>query len=212
MKIAQIEKYRNKVNPRISKDISSIFKPYWQLINKSSDYYKLRSIGIDIGRINIKVKKDVENLLEAFKKAALARIEEKASKVHAKDEDIEKNNINFPKISKKHWPLLYNSMFGKMVVNLSYEDFKIITNRANKIRFYSFEIRNNKILERKIKAALRNMKNAILILTGNRETTLDELDSVWDCTLRNIPKKAKTAFAYKIGNVRNLQLNLLTTK
>ena len=38
MKQAVIRKLKQRVNPKIAKDISNIIKPYWQSINKSSDY------------------------------------------------------------------------------------------------------------------------------------------------------------------------------
>jgi len=56
------------------------------------------------------------------------------------------------------------------------------------------------------------MSNAILILTGNEETTLDELDYVWQYALKYLPKNGKTSFAYKIDDVDKLQLNLMAIK
>ena len=82
---AEIENYKKKVNPKIARDISDIIKPYWKLIDKSSDYYKLQSLGIDIGKINIKVKKDVERLLLAFQKAAWDKIDEKIKRIEGTD-------------------------------------------------------------------------------------------------------------------------------
>ena len=37
LKMAKIEKYKKSVNPKIAKDISDIIKPYWELIDKSSE-------------------------------------------------------------------------------------------------------------------------------------------------------------------------------
>lgn len=213
MNLAKIEKYKKKVNPKISKDISNIFRPYWRLINKSSDYYKLKSIGIDIGRINVKVKKGVERLLEAFKAAALDKIEEKIKCIHQSEKAIGRmDKPRFPKINKKYWPLLYNSMFGKMVVNLSYEDFKMIIHKNRKIDFHSLKFDKKDDMDSKIKPILKKKRNAILILTGNAETTLDELDSVWGSVLKCLPKNAKTAFAYNINDVDKLEVNILTVK
>ena len=90
----KISEYKKRVNPKIAKDISNIIKPYWQLINKSSDYYKLRSIGIDVGKINIKVKEDVERLLDAFKDAAFDKIEKKVQHLYGNDKIKDYNTKN----------------------------------------------------------------------------------------------------------------------
>ena len=214
---SKIEKYKRRVNPKIAKDISSIIKPYWDLINKSSDYYKLRTLAIDVGKINIKVKEDVERLLEAFKDAAFDKIHKKIQHLYGKDKIREYNTKNIKGFLEKHnidliyYSTIFNAIYGKMMINLGLEDFKLITNNAKKVKFYSAEIGNfgNDDIDKLMKAKLKGMNNAILILTGNEETTLDELDYVWQYALKYLPKDGKTTFAYKIDDVDKLQLNLM---
>jgi len=211
----RISDHRKKVNPKIAKDISNIIKPYWKLIDNSSDYYKLRTLSIEISKINIKVKKDVEVLLGQFKKAAWQKIEKKIKNIHDSDETrnysiknlrrfLEKNKIN-----NIYYSALFNAIYGKMMVNLGLEDFKLITKNAKKAKFYSFGVSPVDKADALLKQKLKGMDNAILILTGNEETTLDELDFVWTNVLKYLPKNGKTAFAYKIDGVKKLQLDLL---
>lgn len=214
---SKIEKYKKRVNPKIAKDIASVIKPYWDLINKSSDYYKLQTLAIDVGKINVKVKEDVERLLEAFKDAAFDKIEKKIQHLYGKDKIREYNTKNIKGFLEKHkiglvyYPALFNAIYGEMMINLGLEDFKLITNNAKKAKFYSCEIGNfgSNDIEKMMKANLKGMNNAILILTGNEETTLDELAYVWDYALKYLPKNGKTAFAYKIDDVGKPQLNLI---
>ena len=84
-----IRRYKKRVNPKIAEDIANIIKPYWKLINKSSDYYKLRTLAIDVDRINVRVKEDVQRLLEMFKHAAWAKIDEKIKRLHNADRELE---------------------------------------------------------------------------------------------------------------------------
>ena len=214
---AKIEKYKKRVNPKIAKDIANIIKPYWELINKSSDYYKLRTLAIDVSKINIKVKEDVERLLEAFKDAAFDKIHKKIQHLYGKDKIREYNTKNIKGFLEKHnidliyYSTIFNAIYGKMMINLGLEDFKLITNNAKKAKFYSTEIGNfgSDDIDKLMKAKLKGMKNAILILTGNQETTLDELDYVWQYALKYLPKDGKTTFAYKIDDVKKLELNLM---
>ena len=209
-----IEKFKKSVNPRIAKDISNIIKPYWELIDKSSDYYKLRALALDVGRINVKVKEDVERLLEAVKLAAWAKIDKKIKRIHGNGKKQEYNLQNLNAFLSKHEvdivyaTILRNAIKGNMVVNLSLEDFMMITNNAKTANFFTTEIGNINI-DKLMKSMLKGMKNAILILTGNEETTLDELDYVWQSALKQLPRNSKTAFAYKIDDVGKLQLNLM---
>lgn len=204
-----------RVNPKITKDISNIIKPYWELINKSSDYYKLRTLAIDVSKINIKVKEDVERLLEAFKDAAFDKIEKKIQHLYGKDKIREYNIKNVKGFLEKHriklihYSTLFNAIYGNMMINLGLEDFKLITNNAKKAKFYSFEVSPILNADELLKPKLKGMNNAILILTGNKETTLDELAYVWDYALKYLPKNGKTTFAYKIDDVKKLQLNLM---
>ena len=215
-----IRKYKKRVNPKIAKDISNIIKPYWELISKSSDYYKLRTLAIDVDRINVRVKEDVQRLLEMFKHAAWAKIDEKIERLHDVDRKQEYSIKNLRaflekhKIDKVYYSILFNAIYGKMMINLGLEDFKLITNNAKKAKFYSAEIGNfgSDDIDKLMKAKLKGMNNAILILTGNNETTLDELDYVWQYALKYLPKNGKTSFAYKIDDVKKLQLNLMTVK
>lgn len=214
MNKAGLEFHKKKVNPKIAKDISDIFKPYWAIINKSSDYYKLKSIGIDINKINIRVKEDVQRLLEAVKLAAWAKIDKKIKRLHGIDRKREYNIKNLRtflakhKIDNAYYSILFNAIYGKMLINLGLEDFKMVTNNAKKARFYSTEISSDDA-DKLMKSKLKGMKNAILILTGNNETTLDELEYVWQHALKHLPKNGKTTFAYKIDDVNKLQLNLM---
>ena len=213
----RINQYKKGVNPKIVKNISNIIKPYWSLIDNSSDYYKLKSIGIDIGKINIKVKEDVERLLEAFKDAAFDKIDKKIQHLYGKDKIREYNTKNIKGFLEKHkidliyYSTIFNAIYGKMMINLGLEDFKLITNNAKKAKFYSAEIGNfgSDDIDKLMKSKLKGMKNAIFILTGNEETTLDELDYVWQYALKYLPKNGKTTFAYKIDDVNKLQLNLM---
>ena len=216
----RINQYKKGVNPKIVKNISNIIKPYWSLIDNSSDYYKLKSIGIDIGKINIKVKEDVERLLEAFKDAAFDKIDKKIQHLYGKDKIREYNTKNIKGFLEKHkidliyYSTIFNAIYGKMMINLGLEDFKLITNNAKKAKFYSAEIGNfgSDDIDKLMKSKLKGMKNAIFILTGNEETTLDELDYVWQYALKYLPKNGKTTFAYKIDDVNELQLNLMAVK
>ena len=214
----KISEYKKRVNPRIAKDISSIIKPYWQLINKSSDYYKLRSIGIGIGKINIKVKKDVEVLLDAFKDAAYDKIRKKIQLLHGNNKIKDYNPRSIRKFLKDHkidniyYSILFNAIYGKMTVNLGLEDFHLITKNAKKAKFYSCEINPIEDADILLKPKLKGMKHAILIFTGNNETTLDDLQYVWDNALEYLPKDGKTTFAYKIDDVNKLKLNLMAVK
>jgi len=217
---ADIKTYKKRVNPKIAKNISSIIKPYWDLINKSSDYYKLRTIAIDVGKINIKVKEDVERLLLAFQKAAWDKIDEKIERIEGTDriKDYNLSHIRYflskHKIDNAYYTILYNAIYGKMMINLGLEDFKLITKNAKKAKFYSTKIGNfgSDDIDKLMKSKLKGMNNAILILTGNEETTLDELDYVWQYALKYLPKNGKTTFAYKIDDVGKLQLNLMAVK
>ena len=214
LKMAKIEKYKKRVNPKIAKDISDIIKPYWELIDKSSDYYKLRTLAIDVGKIRIDVKEDVQRLLEAVKLAAWAKIDKKIKRLHGADKKQDYHIKNLKIFLGKHnidnvyYSILFNAIYGKMMINLGLEDFKLITNKAKKANFYSSEISNDDA-DKLMKSKLKGMKNAILILTGNNETTLDELDNVWQCALKYLPKNGKTAFAYKIDDTNKMQLNLM---
>src|SRR3989338_2883816 len=215
-----IRRYKKRVNPKIAEDISNIIKPYWELINKSSDYYKLRTLAIHVDKINIKVKEDVERLLEAFKDAAFDKIDKKIQHLYGKDKIREYNTKNIKGFLEKHkidliyYSTIFNAIYGKMMINLGLEDFKLITNNAKKAKFYSAEIGNfgSDDIDKLMKSKLKGMKNAILILTGNQETTLDELDYVWQYALKYLPKNGKTTFAYKIGDVNKLHLNLMAVK
>lgn len=62
------------------------------------------------------------------------------------------------------------------MVNLGLEDFKLITKSAKKAKFHSFEVSSIDNADTLLKPKLKGMNNAILILTGNEETTLDDLD------------------------------------
>lgn len=213
-----IRKYKNRINPKIAKDIASIIKPYWELINKSSDYYKLRTLAIDVGKINIKVKEDVEYLLFLCQKAVQFRIEKKINRIEEKDKTKDFNITNIKDFLDKHnmsrnyYRILFNAIYGNMIINLGLEDFKLITDNANKVKFYSFEVSPILNAEELLKPKLKGMNNAILILTGNNETTLDELAYVWDSALKYLPKNGKTTFAYKIDDVEKMQLNLMAVK
>ena len=216
--IKYCNKCKKRVNPKIAKDISNIIKPYWELINKSSDYYKLRTLAIHVGKINIKVKEDVERLLEAFKDAAFDKIDKKIQHLYGKDKIREYNAKNIMgflekhKIKLIHYSTLFNAIYGKMMINLGLEDFMLITNNAKKSKFYFFEVSPILSADRLLKPKLKGMNNAILILTGNKETTLDELAYVWNYALEYLPKNGKTTFAYKIDDVDKLQLNLMAVK
>lgn len=215
-----IRKYKKRVNPKIAKDIANIMKPYWTLINKSSDYYKLQALSIDVTRINIKVKEDVERLLFFCQKAVQFKIEEKINSIEEKDKTKDFNITNIKdfldkhNLSRNYYHILFNAIYGKMMINLGLEDFKLITNNAKKAKFYSTEIGNfgSDDIDKLMKAKLKGMKNAILLLTGNPETTLDELDYVWQYALKYLQKDGKTTFAYKIDDVNKLQLNLMAVK
>ena len=217
---AKIEKYKKRVNPKIAKDIESLIKPYWELIDKSSDYYKLRTLAIDIDRVNIKVKKDVDKLLLMLKIAARQKIGKKIKRLYGSDKTKDYSMKNIKGFLGKHqigriyYSALFNAIYGKMLVNLGLEDFKLITNNAKKAKFYSTEIGNfgSDDIDKLMKTKLKGMNNAILILTGNEETTLDELDYVWQYALKYLPKNGKTSFAYKIDDVDKLQLNLMAIK
>ena len=214
---AKIEKYKKRVNPKIAKDIENLINPYWEMIDKSSDYYKLRTLAIDIDKVNIKVKEDVDNLLLMFKIAARQKIEKKIKRLYGIDKTKDYSIKNIKGFLEKHqidsiyYSILYNAIYGKMMINLGLEDFKLITNNAKKAKFYSTEIGNfgSDDIDKLMKSKLKGMKNAILILTGNQETTLDELDYVWQYALKHLPKNGKTSFAYKIDDVNKLQLNLM---
>ena len=214
LKMAKIDKYKKSVNPKIAKDISDIIKPYWELIGKSSDYYKLRTLAIDIGKIRVEVKEDVERLLEAFKIAVRKKISKKLKKLHGieKKDEYKLQDINsfFSRHDVDHVykTILRNAIKGDMVINLSLEDFMMITRKAKGADFYTMEIGSINI-DKSLKLMLKGMKNAALILTGNEETTLDELDYVWKSALKHLPKNSRTAFAYKIDDVDKLRLDLM---
>ena len=220
MNNAELKVHKKKVNPKIVKDIENLIKPYWRLIDKSSDYYKLKALAMDVQKINIKVKKDVEDLLSEFKIAAWDKIKKKIKHIHDSDETRNYSIKNLRGFLEKHkidniyYSALFNAIYGSMMVNLGLEDFKLITNNAKKAKFHSSEIGNfgSDDIGIMMKAKLKGMNNAILILTGNNETTLDELDFVWQSALKYLPKNGKTAFAYKIDDVNKLQLNLLAVK
>jgi len=217
---AEIANYKKRVNPKIARDISDIIKPYWKLIDNSSDYYKLRTLAFDIRRINIKVKKDVELLLGAFQKAAWQKIEGKIKRIEGTGKDKDFNSKNIKEFLDKHnidgsyYRILLNAINENILINLCLEDFKLITNKIKKAKCSTFEIGSlvNNDIDRLMRPRLKGMKNAILILTGNNQTTLDELDFVWQSALKYLPKNGKTAFAYKIDDVNRLQLNLMAVK
>ncbi len=215
---AKIEKCKKKVNPKIAKDIENLMKPHLERIGKSSDYYKLRTLSMDVNKINIKVKKDVLRLLELFKLAARQKIEKKIKNINDSDETRNYSIKNLRGFLEKHkinniyYSALFNAIYGKMMVNLGLEDFKMVTKNAKKAKFHSFEVGSTDNADTLLKPKLKGMKNAILILTGNNETTLDELDFVWQSALKCLPKNGKTAFAYKIDDVNKLQMNLMAVK
>ena len=146
----------------------------------------------------------------------LKEIEEKIKCIYGVDEPIKKSAIKVflkkHKIKSIYHPMLFNAIYGKrMIFNLGLEDFKLIIDNAKKAKFYSCKILrySSKSMGKLMKPKLNGMKNAILILNGNEETTLDELAYVWDHALKYLPKDGKTAFAYKIDDVKKLQLNLM---
>lgn len=216
--MARVKLEEGKVNPRIARDIKNLIKPYLKLINKSSDYYKLHSLAHDIERINIRVNKDVVKLLVLSKLAAQQKIEKKIQRLQYRELEYSKKELgqflHRNKINSKIVDLICGFIYGTNLINLCWEDFKIITKNAKSAKLSFFNITNfdGKAIDSLLKPKLKGMKNAILIITGNKNTTLDELDSVWESTLRSLPKNAKTACAYKVDDVKNLQLNLLTVK
>ena len=215
-----IRRYKKRVNPKIAEDIANIIKPYWELINKSSDYYKLRTLAIDADRINIRVKEDVQRLLEMFKHAAWAKIDEKIKRLHSADRELEYSIKNLRaflekhKIDKVYYLILFNAIYGKMMINLGLEDFKLITNNAKKAKFYSAEIGNfgSDDIDKLMKAKLKGMKNAVLIITGNKSTTLDDLSFIWDSVIKCLPRNGKTCFSYKIEEGSGLEVDVMAVK
>ena len=215
-----IRKYKKRVNPKIAKDITNIIKPYWELINKSSDYYKLRTLAIDADRINIRVKEDVQRLLEVFKHAVWAKIDEKIERLHSADRKLEYSTKNLRaflekyKIDSIYYSTLFNAIYGKMMINLGLEDFKLITNNAKKAKFYSAEIGNfgSDDIDKLMKAKLKGMKNAVLIITGNKSTTLDDLSFIWDSVIKCLPRNGKTCFSYKIEEGSGLEVDVMAVK
>ena len=218
MATGKLEDYKKKVNPKIAKDIENLIKPYWNLIDKSSDYYKLKTLAINVDKLNIKVNQDVEKLLMMFKIAAGKKILKKIKRIHDSDKSNDYGMRNVGAFSKKHklgrrfTTQVFYSIHGDCMVNLSLEDFKFITNNAKKAIFYSFEVISIGGAGEIMKPKLKGMKNAILIMTGNNETTLDELNYVWEQALHYLPKDSKTTFAYKIEDIKKMQLDLLTVK
>ena len=156
----------------------------------------------------------VQRLLEAVKLAAWAKIDKKIKRIHGIDRKREYNIKNLRafldqhKIDNVYYSILFNAIYGKMMINLGLEDFKLITNNAKNAKFYSNEISSDDA-DKLMKSKLKGMRHAILILTGNNETTLDELNNVWQCALKYLPKNGKTSSAYKIDDVNKLQLNLM---
>src|SRR3989339_1172672 len=215
-----IRRYKKRVNPKIAEDIANIIKPYWELINKSSDYYKLRTLAIDVDRINVRVKEDVQRLLEMFKHAAWAKIDEKIKRLHRADRELEYSIKNLRaflekhKIDKVYYSILFNAIYGKMMINLGLEDFKLITNNAKKAKFYSAEIGNfgSDDIDKLMKAKLKGMKNAVLIITGNKSTTLADLSFIWVSVIKCLPQDAKTCFSYKIEEGSGLQVEIMAVK
>ncbi|MDO8740412.1 MAG: hypothetical protein Q7J54_02425 [Candidatus Woesearchaeota archaeon] len=213
-------RYKSKVNPKIAKDITNIIKPYWDLINKSSDYYKLRTLAVNVNRINFRVKEDVERLLTVFKHAIRCKIEKRIDQLYGAGKTKDYNIRNIKQFLEKHkidniyYSAIFNAIYGNILINLSLEDFKMITNNARKAKFYSAEIGDfgSNDVDKLMKSKLKGMNNAILILTGNKETTFDELDYVWTYALKYLPKSGKTSFAYKIDDVDKLQLSLMAVK
>ena len=136
----KIEKIKKKVNPKIAQDILNLMKPYLDRINHSSDYYKLKSLAIDMNKVNIKVKKDVERLLEMFKIAAQNKIEKKIKQIHGLDnvKNYEAKDIGVfthkHRIKQDCLATIRDSIYGRYVVNLSIEDFKLITKNAKKAK------------------------------------------------------------------------------
>ncbi len=214
-----INEYKKRVNPGIAKDIENLIKPYWELIDKSSDYYKLRTLAIDVDKLNIKVKKEVENLLLMFKIAAKKKIKNKIESLHDKDRDSYslrdiKIFLNKHNLSQKYLTLIFYSIYGSNMVNLGLEDFKFITENAGKAKCNTFEIDSfsDGSFDKFMKSNLKGMKNAILFITGRKDTTLDDLCCIWENTLKQLPPNSRTAFAYKVDNVKNVQLSLLAVK
>ena len=113
-----------------------------------------------------------------------------------------------------YYSILFDAIYGKMMINLGLEDFKMVAFEAKKAKFCSAEIGNfcSEDIDKLMNSKLKGMNNAILILTGNKETTLDELAGVWEPVLKYLPKDGKTMFAYKIEDVEKLDLNLLAVK
>ena len=154
-------------------------------------------------------------LLGQFKKAARQKIQKKIKNIHDSDETRDYSIKNLRRFLEKHkinnvyYSALFNAIYGKMMVNLGLEDFKLITKNAKKAKFYSFGVSSIDNADALLKQKLKGMNHAILILTGNEDTTLDELDFVWTNVLKYLPKNGKTAFAYKIEGVDKLQLDLL---
>ena len=216
----RINEYKKRVNPKIAKDISKLIKPYFGKINSTSDVYKLQSLAMEIGKINIRVKKDVDNLLLAFQIAARDKIANKIKTLRLKEKPTGYSTktirefLQYHKIDNVYYSILFNAIYGKMMINLGLEDFKMVAFEAKKAKVYSAEIGNfgSEDIDKLMNFKLKGMTNAILILTGNEETTLDELARVWEPVLKYLPKDGKTMFAYKIEDVEKLQLNLLAVK
>src|SRR3989338_10586823 len=217
---AKIEKYKKRVNPKIAKDIESLIKPYWELIDKSSDYYKLLTLAIDIDRVNIKVKKDVDKLLLMLKIAARQKIGKKIKRLYGSDKTKDYSMKNIKGFLGKHqigriyYSALFNAIYGKMMINLGLEDFKLITNNAKKAKFYSAEIGNfgSDDIDKLMKSNLKGMKNAILIITGNKSTTLDDLSFIWDSVIKCLPRNGKICFSYKIEEGSGLEVDVLAAR
>ena len=218
MSHAKIENYKQKVNPKIARDIKNLIKPYIKLINKSSNYYNLRSLAHRIDRIGVRVNADVTKLLLLSKQAAQQEIEKKIQRIESREKEYTKKELeeflHNNRIKSRLSTMIGGLTYGKNVINLDLEDFKVITKNAKSAKLFFFDIRkfNGKILDFLFKRKLKGMKNAALIITGNKNTTLDELDSIWQSILKNLPKNSKTCCSYKIGNVKNLQLNLLAIR
>ena len=118
------------------------------------------------------------------------------------------------KIDRKHYSAIYKAICGKNVIKLGLDDIKIIAKKAKKIRFYHLDVGELDDVKfgKNMKSNLKGMKNAILMITGSKSTTLDDLSFIWDSAIKCLPQDAKTCFSFKIGEGSELQIDVLAAK
>lgn len=212
---------KKKISPKIAKSIRNALEPYRKSIAKANKHYELLNIGSQLERAELVISREILHKFYRQKERLNGIIYRKIEEINKKEGRMSSYSLNDlkalferHKIGVKHYTTIFNAIYGKNIIRLDLEDIKIITYKAKKIKFYHLDVKgiNKGDFEKTIKSNLKGMENAILMITGNKSTTLDGLCLIWDSAVKCLPRNAKIGFSYKVEEGSGLQIDVLAVK